>query len=149
MAKQKSKKAKHKEPASCSVTLPDLRNIVVTQQHIDDGVPRDPDSCAIALALKDVLRDAGVEFDTVSVDGFGSSFSCTIPVSTPVVVGGKVVESIDRTAQVHVALNLGVKASKFVQKFDEEPLDEDGNVLPPKVKPTSFKSRATVTVELQ
>jgi hypothetical protein len=147
MAKHK-KKAK-KATVGCGVNLPDLRKITVTQQHIDDGTPGDSDSCAIALAVKDVLDAAGISYSEVSVGGGSDShFDCEIPISTPIVVSGKVVNSIDRTAQVHVELNLGTKAEKFIQKFDDEQYDKEGEPLPTKAKPTSFKSNPAVTVEI-
>jgi hypothetical protein len=149
MKKHKAKK-KAKYAAGCGVNLPDLRTIKVTQRHIDDGIPGDSDSCAIALAVKDVLDAAGIEYTEVSVGASDDShFDCDIPISTPVVVNGKAVESIDRTAQVHVELNLGKKADKFISKFDEDECDVDGEPLPRKgVKPTSFKSKPAVSVEL-
>ena len=87
------------------------KTIYVTQEDIHQGICKNPEQCAIALALKHTYLD---EIDYVEVERFDSI---------------KMSDEYDRWWQVNICEDDDFKVQSFIDNFD------DGK----KVKPMSFK----------
>lgn len=128
-----SKKAKKETGIELNVGVCQkaLRKIVVTKEHIKRGIQGDANSCPIALAVRDSLGPLGKDA-RVSVSGSESSFTIEKDVNIPLIVCGEKVSEIAKTIRIEGQLNLGKKADRFVEKFDDERKS---------VKPTTFISK--------
>ena len=87
------------------------KTIYVTQEDIHQGICKNPEQCAIALALKHTYLD---EIDYVEVERFDSI---------------KMSDEYDRWWQVNICEDDDFKVQSFIDNFD------DGK----KVEPMSFK----------
>lgn len=129
MAKKKAVKAKKaKKVAKAKAALPtlmfdlpDLSNLAVTQAHIDEGEPGEASSCPIALAVRDVLQDANLDFDEVSIAGGGDD---TVEVRkvmdlAVLVPGSKTPHEQSFLVKAEVTLNYGDAGDTFISAFDE------------------------------
>ena len=143
--KKTGKKAKKAKATVCGIKLPDFKDVKVTQKHISDGEPDNPQSCAIALSVIETLEKAGLDYEDLSAEGDDTTFTCITPVTIPIYLNGKVVDESEVMARVNVNLRLGSKANEFVQAFDAQ---DDNYEYTKKVKPTTFKAKPRVDVDL-
>lgn len=117
-----------------------FREITVTKKHIKDGEEGDASSCAIALAVQDMLTEYGLSVDNISVGGSSSSFRATKEIEIPVTVCGEAQDPIRKMIEVSGELNLSKSADKFIEMFDEDKKS---------VKPTTFKAKPEITITVE
>lgn len=115
-----------------------FKSVTVTAKNIRDGVKGDAESCAIALAIKDALGADGEGAD-IQVSAGTAEFTIEKDIDIPVVICGEPQDNICKRITVRGELNLGDKADTFIEAFDGDKKS---------VKPTTFKAKPEITIEV-
>jgi len=102
--------------------------VEVTQEHIDEGIPNDCDSCAVSLAFSDALVKVYGNQCLVKTSMSDGEVELRYSIDNLAIAGNSVFEAVNLDNET---VNLQYKIDAFVNEYDNSFLSSHGhNTMP-------------------